>query len=220
MRRRTRGLTLLYAGLTDHRIDYFDTMPALITVLFYWGYSIFFHSATSSNISSHSLRLNMLGGFLFTYYNFKFVRFWFDGTKTIYVSYLCLLSSNTCLTCIGQNLAKTNLLIATSLGSTAVLLTPMLERGLVLVKFPSNTRRLLGLFSTATCMSDNMTRFNRRVFLSSRGVSTIKASFNRHRGFRPIVRGVAKNPVDHPHGGRTKSIRFPRTPWGTATKLK
>jgi large subunit ribosomal protein L2 len=28
------------------------------------------------------------------------------------------------------------------------------------------------------------------------------------------------NPVDHPHGGRTKAIRYPRTPWGKTTKFK
>jgi large subunit ribosomal protein L2 len=34
------------------------------------------------------------------------------------------------------------------------------------------------------------------------------------------VRGVAMNPVDHPHGGRTKAIRYQRTPWGKTTKYK
>jgi ribosomal protein L2 len=28
------------------------------------------------------------------------------------------------------------------------------------------------------------------------------------------------NPVDHPHGGRTKAIRYPRTPWGKTAKYK
>lgn len=28
------------------------------------------------------------------------------------------------------------------------------------------------------------------------------------------------NPVDHPHGGRAKSIKYPRTPWGLTTKYK
>ena len=37
-------------------------------------------------------------------------------------------------------------------------------------------------------------------------------------GFRPKVRGIAKNPVDHPHGGRTNSIKSPRTPWGLPTR--
>lgn len=37
-------------------------------------------------------------------------------------------------------------------------------------------------------------------------------------GFRPMVRGVAKNPNDHPHGGRASSIKYPRTPWGKTAK--
>lgn len=48
-----------------------------------------------------------------------------------------------------------------------------------------------------------------------------KAGANRWRGIRPTVRGVAMNPVDHPHGGgegRTSGGRHPVTPWGTPTK--
>lgn len=41
-----------------------------------------------------------------------------------------------------------------------------------------------------------------------------KAGSNRHRGFRPSVRGIAMNPVDHPHGGRTNGGRPSVTPWG------
>jgi hypothetical protein len=36
----------------------------------------------------------------------------------------------------------------------------------------------------------------------------------RARGHRPGVRGTVKNPNDHPHGGRTRAIAHPRTPWG------
>ena len=48
-----------------------------------------------------------------------------------------------------------------------------------------------------------------------------KAGANRWRGIRPTVRGVAMNPVDHPHGGgegRTGEARVPVSPWGTPTK--
>ena len=48
-----------------------------------------------------------------------------------------------------------------------------------------------------------------------------KAGASRWRGVRPTVRGVAMNPVDHPHGGgegRTSGGRHPVTPWGYATK--
>ncbi len=48
-----------------------------------------------------------------------------------------------------------------------------------------------------------------------------KAGAKRWRGTRPTVRGVAMNPVDHPHGGgegRTAGGRHPVTPWGVPTK--
>ena len=47
-----------------------------------------------------------------------------------------------------------------------------------------------------------------------------KAGANRWRGVRPTVRGMAMNPIDHPHGGgegRNKGIQ-PRSPWGTPCK--
>ncbi|MEA5445189.1 50S ribosomal protein L2 [Gammaproteobacteria bacterium AB-CW1] len=48
-----------------------------------------------------------------------------------------------------------------------------------------------------------------------------KAGAKRWRGFRPKTRGVAMNPVDHPHGGgegRTSGGRHPVSPWGQPTK--
>ena len=48
-----------------------------------------------------------------------------------------------------------------------------------------------------------------------------KAGANRWRGIRPTVRGVAMNPVDHPHGGgegKTAAGMHPVSPWGTKTK--
>ena len=50
-----------------------------------------------------------------------------------------------------------------------------------------------------------------------------KAGRKRYLGFRPKVRGVVMNPVDHPHGGgegRTSGGRDPVTPWGVSTKGK
>jgi large subunit ribosomal protein L2 len=48
-----------------------------------------------------------------------------------------------------------------------------------------------------------------------------KAGATRWRGIRPTVRGVAMNPIDHPHGGgegRTGEAQAPVTPWGQKTK--
>jgi len=54
-------------------------------------------------------------------------------------------------------------------------------------------------------------------------ITIAKAGRNRWLGKRPSVRGVAMNPVDHPHGGgegRTSGGRHPVTPWGKPTKGK
>jgi large subunit ribosomal protein L2 len=50
-----------------------------------------------------------------------------------------------------------------------------------------------------------------------------KAGRKRWLGRRPVVRGVAMNPIDHPHGGgegKTSGGRHPVTPWGKSTKGK
>ena len=52
-------------------------------------------------------------------------------------------------------------------------------------------------------------------------ISIGKAGRTRWRGWRPVTRGVAMNPIDHPHGGgegRTSGGRHPVTPWGKPTK--
>ena len=57
--------------------------------------------------------------------------------------------------------------------------------------------------------------------LDHENVSLGKAGRSRWLGRRPKVRGVAMNPVDHPHGGgegRTSGGRHPVTPWGVPTK--
>lgn len=45
-----------------------------------------------------------------------------------------------------------------------------------------------------------------------------KAGLNFLTGIKPKVRGVAKNPVDHPHGGRTKTNQPEVSPWGWIAK--
>ncbi|MBQ4874885.1 MAG: 50S ribosomal protein L2 [Rickettsiaceae bacterium H1] len=58
---------------------------------------------------------------------------------------------------------------------------------------------------------------------NNKGVKLGKAGRARWKGVRPTVRGVAMNPVDHPHGGgegRTSGGRHPVSPWGLLTKGK
>jgi len=58
---------------------------------------------------------------------------------------------------------------------------------------------------------------------NQKNVNFGKAGRRRWMGWRPHVRGVAMNPVDHPHGGgegKTSGGRHPVTPWGKPTKGK
>ena len=86
-----------------------------------------------------------------------------------------------------------------------------------------------GDYSQLRLMSGEIRRVHGRCLASVGAVSNPdhqnindgKAGRSRWRGKRPHVRGVAMNPIDHPHGGgegRTSGGRHPVTPWGKPTK--
>lgn len=77
--------------------------------------------------------------------------------------------------------------------------------GLSLVKLSSGIKKVFSAFALSSSGHANL------YILKNRFKNT-KSGDQRKKGFKPIVRGVAMNPVDHPHGGRTNSIRYPRTP--------
>ena len=81
-----------------------------------------------------------------------------------------------------------------------------------LVKLPSGVRKVFSLFSLGTPNSNPI--HENKYWKNNR------AGYYSSFGKKPKVRGVAMNPVDHPHGGRTKTIAYPRTPWGKTTKYK
>jgi len=92
-------------------------------------------------------------------------------------------------------------------GTTAKLLAK--EGDYVTLRLPSREVRLVHKRCYAT-VGQVGNIYNKRVSIG-------KAGRNRWLGKRPKVRGVAKNPVDHPHGGgegRTGTGRIPKTPWG------
>jgi len=101
---------------------------------------------------------------------------------------------------------------AQSPGSKAVIVKMDTRTGSALVKLPSGVRKVFSIYSIGS-LGRSALRYKKEVNITSAGSKTI-------RGFKPQTRGVAKNPVDHPHGGRTKSIKYPRTPWGKTTKFK
>mgnify|MGYP001362458421 CR=1 FL=1 len=80
----------------------------------------------------------------------------------------------------------------------------------VLIKLSSGEYRLF--YKNCICTIGRVSNVQHNEFIIK------KAGINRLLGCRPIVRGRAMNPVDHPHGGRTNGGISPRTPWGFLTR--
>ena len=87
------------------------------------------------------------------------------------------------------------------------------DRGLVIVRLNSGEQRYI----RGDCMGSVGAVSNP----DNANQTLAKAGRNRWAGKKPLTRGVAKNPVDHPHGGgegRNSGGRHPVTPWGKPTK--
>src|SRR3990170_1589514 len=87
------------------------------------------------------------------------------------------------------------------------------DRGMVIVRLNSGEQRYV--------RSDCMATVGAVSNPDNANQTLAKAGRTRWLGKRPLTRGVAKNPVDHPHGGgegRTSGGRHPVTPWGKPTK--
>ncbi len=102
-------------------------------------------------------------------------------------------------------------ILARSAGSFATVIRKTLN--LIVLKLPSKELKVLKLTSLANVgqVSNGSHQF----------INLGKAGVKRWLGRRPVVRGVAKNPVDHPHGGgegKTSGGRPSVTPWGKITK--
>ena len=101
--------------------------------------------------------------------------------------------------------------MARSAGSYARIMAS--ETGMVTLKLPSGELRMI----PENCLATIGTVGNK----SHENISIGKAGRARWMGRRPKVRGVAMNPVDHPHGGgegKTSGGRHPVSPWGTPAK--
>ncbi|MBU4270044.1 50S ribosomal protein L2 [Candidatus Dependentiae bacterium] len=100
---------------------------------------------------------------------------------------------------------------ARSAGSAVQLLGK--EGDLAILKMPSGETRTVCLDCWASVGMLSNAEY--------RNITLGKAGRTRHRGIRPTVRGMAMNPIDHPHGGgegRSKSGSHPVTPWGKGCK--
>jgi len=127
--------------------------------------------------------------------------------------------NNTCMKNIPEGLSIHNIelkplkgaQLARSAGTYARIMAK--ENGMVTIKLPSGEVRMVHENCQATIgVVGNKNNENIKIG---------KAGRSRWLGRRPKVRGVAMNPVDHPHGGgegKTSGGRHPVSPWGTPAK--
>ena len=99
--------------------------------------------------------------------------------------------------------------MARSAGAQAQLVSK--EGGVAQIKLPSGEVRKVELLCMATIGQVGNTEHENETFG--------KAGRTRWKGIRPTVRGVAMNPVDHPHGGGEGKVKgnHPQTPWAFPT---
>nr|NP_149370.1 ribosomal protein L2 [Tetrahymena thermophila]AAK77567.1 ribosomal protein L2 [Tetrahymena thermophila]6Z1P_Ac Chain Ac, Ribosomal protein L2 [Tetrahymena thermophila SB210] len=109
---------------------------------------------------------------------------------------------------ISFNKKKSN--YAKSAGTFLSIIKKIKEINLFILKLPTGEKKYFSGDSKAT--------LGRNSNFLNKFTVTGKAGINRNKGWRSSVRGVAMNPVDHPHGGRTKTNQPEMSPWGWITK--
>ena len=124
---------------------------------------------------------------------------------------LCRIKKLTFISCIGLTPDSRTQYIRSSGVKARLLKIDKITRT-ALVQLPSKIKKIFSYYSSAL--------YGQLALAEKKRLTNTKAGYWRLFGSKPIVRGVAMNAVDHPHGGRTKSVAHPRTPWGKPTKLK
>lgn len=85
------------------------------------------------------------------------------------------------------------------------------EKNYSKIKLPSGEEKIIYNYTFVT-LGRNSNIFTKSIVYGKAGITS-------NNGFKSSVRGVAMNPVDHPHGGRTKTNSPEKTPWGKVAKL-
>ena len=100
---------------------------------------------------------------------------------------------------------------AKSAGTFCKIININFDKNIVKIMLPTGKIKKISIFCFVTLGRASNIYFNNQFFS--------KAGYYRNLGFKPKVRGVAMNPIDHPHGGRTKTNSPEVTPWGKVTKF-
>lgn len=132
--------------------------------------------------------------------------------KNILGSFMILnLTPKNCVYCNIISLNQNKSLYAKSAGTYLSVYRRVKEYNIFILNLPTGARKYFSGDSKAT-IGRNSNFLNKYTCIG-------KAGININKGFKSSVRGVAMNPVDHPHGGRTKTNQPEMSPWGWVTKI-
>lgn len=101
--------------------------------------------------------------------------------------------------------------ISRSAGTTCFLIQNNHDTNVSFIRIPSGLRMRISAYCLVVLGRNSNSFFNRTI--------VGKCGNNIKRGFKSKVRGVAMNPVDHPHGGRTKTNSPEKSLWGNIAKF-
>lgn len=169
------------------------------------------HSSTLNKVITNNFNNVKLFSYITFYY------FFLKKFNCKFITQLFFIENFKKITNIGiqVNLIKNSVIYSKALGSYSILLNKDFKLKYLTVRLPSKEVKRISINSYAT-FDKNFEKLDLKFKYFYKNNLYVK----RKLGFKSKVRGVAMNPVDHPHGGNTKSIKFPRTPWGKATKKK
>lgn len=194
-----------YVNITNAR--YFINIPSMSVSFVQYGlfqtYATLFKQSTGLFFTIFLIQPQ-----LFTYYIHNQYSYIPKLTGLEFVQYLGFLSTNTLIYNIVDVIIQ-SFAFARSFGSFGKILAHESDTGFYLIQLPSLQKRLFFILTQVLI-------YTKPVYQNKFKLQ--KAGFFMKRIWRPTVRGVAMNPVDHPHGGRTKSLLCPKTPWGLNTK--
>lgn len=106
--------------------------------------------------------------------------------------------------CLIESTPTSGIIYTRSTGSSAYIIKMSSLTSTALLKLSSGVKKVFSTHSLASLGKVSLPE-KKNLFIN-------KAGHYKSFGKKSKVRGVAKNPVDHPHGGRTKAIRYQRTP--------
>jgi hypothetical protein len=134
-------------------------------------------------------------------------------TKIITCNYLLLQQKKSLPVSLLELVPLAGVKYTRSMGTKSFIKKMDTRTGLSLVVLSSGLSKIFSIYSLATGGPAMLPIFKK-------AQKNTKFGFYSGLGKKPKVRGVAKNPIDHPHGGKKKSVKYPRTPWGKTTKFK